>query len=71
MSAAVDTPATEGTDLASLARHWAQRNSWTLALLGLFAVILLITYLIQPSYGAAELEGLAIGAMPLAMAAVA
>ena len=40
-------------------------------MLGLFAVILLITYLIQPSYGAAELEGLAIGAMPLAMAAVA
>jgi ribose transport system permease protein len=34
-------------------------------------VILLITYLIQPSYGASELEGLAIGAMPLAMAAVA
>ena len=71
MSAAVDTRATEGADLASHARHWAQRNSWTLALLGLFAVILLITYLIQPSYGAAELEGLAIGAMPLAMAAVA
>ena len=71
MSAAVDTRAAEGADLASQARHWAQRNSWTLALLGLFAVILLITYLIQPSYGAAELEGLAIGAMPLAMAAVA
>ena len=34
-------------------------------------VILLITNLIQPSYGAAELQGLAIGAMPLAMAAVA
>ena len=70
MSAAVDTTR-EGADLASQARRWAQRNSWTLALLGLFAVILLITYLIQPSYGAAELQGLTIGAMPLAMAAVA
>ena len=52
-------------------RHWAQRNSWTLALLGLFGLILLITYIIQPSYGASELRALAIGAMPLAMAAVA
>jgi ribose transport system permease protein len=71
MSVAVDNQAVGRPDLASQARHWAQRNSWTLALLGLFAVILLITYLIQPSYGASELEGLAIGAMPLAMAAVA
>src|SRR6187551_2138441 len=52
-------------------RRWAQRNSWTLALLGLFVVILFLTYLIQPSYGAAQLQGLAVGAMPLAMAAVA
>ncbi len=71
MSAAVDSQATDRPDLAAQARHWAQRNSWTLALVGLFAVVLLITYLIQPSYGSAELEGLAIGAMPLAMAAVA
>ncbi len=34
-------------------------------------MILLITYLIQPSYGAAQLQGLAIGALPLAMATVA
>ncbi len=52
-------------------RRWSQRNSWTLSLLGLFALILLFTYLIQPSYGAAQLQGLAIGALPLAMAAVA
>jgi ABC-type xylose transport system permease subunit len=69
MSVAVE-PSVGRPDLASQARHWAQRNSWTLALLDC-SVILLITYLIQPSYGAAELEGLAIGAMPLAMAAVA
>ena len=71
MSAAVGTQVTDRTGLASQVRHWSQRNSWTLALIGLFAAILLITYLIQPSYGPAQLQGLAIGAMPLAMAAVA
>ena len=71
MSAAVDAGAMDGADLASSLRHWSQRNSWTLALIGLFAGILLLTYLIQPSYGAAQLQGLAVGAMPLAMAAIA
>ena len=71
MSAAEGTQATDRAGLASQVRHWSQRNSWTLALIGLFAAILLITYLIQPSYGAAQLQGLTIGAMPLAMAAVA
>jgi ribose transport system permease protein len=71
VSVAVGTQSTDEASLASQVRDWAQRNSWTLALMGLFAGILLITYLIQPSYGAAQLQGLAIGAMPLAMAAVA
>jgi ribose transport system permease protein len=71
VSAAADTRTTGRADLASGVRRWSQRNSWTLALIGLFAAILLITLLIQPSYGAAQLQGLAIGAMPLAMAAVA
>ena len=71
MSAAVESRATDGPNLTARLRHWAQRNSWTLALLGLFGLILLITYIIQPSYGASELRALAIGAMPLAMAAVA
>lgn len=67
----MDTRRTERPDPASQLRRWSQRNSWTLALLGLFVVILLFTYLIQPSYGAAQLRGLAIGVLPLAMAAVA
>ena len=72
VSAAADVRhARSARTLATRLRHWSQRNSWTLALLGLFAGILLLTYLIQPSYGAAQLQGLAIGAMPLAMAAVA
>ncbi len=71
MSAAVDARVTERPAIAATLRHWAQRNSWTLALFGLFAGILALTLLIQPSYGAAQLQGLAVGAMPLAFAAVA
>ena len=67
----MDVGTTERPELVTQMRRWSQRNSWTLALLGLFVVILLITYLIQPSYGAAQIQGLAIGALPLAMAAVA
>ncbi|MGK2851377.1 MAG: ABC transporter permease [Candidatus Limnocylindrales bacterium] len=71
MSATVGAHAPDTADVGSRLRDWVQRNSWTLALLGLFAGILLLTFLIQPSYGAAQLQGLAVGAMPLAMAAVA
>ena len=53
------------------ALRWARRNSWTLGLVGLLAAFLAITILIQPTYGAADIQGLAIGALPLAMAAVA
>ena len=67
----MDVGTTERREPMTQMRRWSQRNSWTLALLGLFVVILLITYLIQPSYGAAQIQGLAIGALPLAMAAVA
>lgn len=67
----MDIRARDRPDRSIQLRRWSQRNSWTLSLLGLFALILLFTYLIQPSYGAAQLQGLAIGALPLAMAAVA
>ena len=50
---------------------WVRRNTWTLGLFGLLVSILVLTKLIQPSYGADALQGLAIGALPLAMAAVA
>ena len=50
---------------------WVRRNTWTLGLFGLLISILALTKLIQPSYGADALQGLAIGALPLAMAAVA
>ena len=71
MSAAVKTDVRERSNVTEQVRRWSQRNSWTLALIGMFVVTLVITYLIQPSYGAAQLQGLAIGALPLAMATVA
>jgi len=71
MSVIAGTGAAERMDLREAATRWARRNGWTLGLIGLLAVFILITKLIQPSYGAADLQGLAIGALPLAMAAVA
>ncbi len=48
-----------------------QRNSWTLGLLGLLAVLLVFTKLIQPSYGVAAVQGLGISVLPLGFAAAA
>jgi ribose transport system permease protein len=49
----------------------ARRNAWVLSLLGLFALLLVFTKLIQPSYGVPGIQGLAISVLPLAFAAVA
>lgn len=50
---------------------WARRNAWTLGLLGFLSVLLVYTKLIQPSYDASGVQGLAISVLPLALAAVA
>jgi len=71
MSVVAGSGAVERMGLREAGTRWARRNSWTLGLIGLLAVFTLVTKLIQPSYGAADLQGLAIGALPLAMAAVA
>ena len=47
------------------------RNSWTLALIGALVLLLAFTRIIQPSYGVAGVQGLAIAVLPLALAAVA
>ncbi len=47
-----------------------RRNTWVIALVGLLAVLLMFTKLIQPSYGVAGVQGLAISVLPLAFAAV-
>ena len=71
MSATVDSRPIERAALPDAVARWVRRNTWTLGLLGLLVSILVLTKLIQPSYGADALQGLAIGALPLAMAAVA
>jgi ribose transport system permease protein len=48
-----------------------QRGGWTLALIGLLALLFVFTKIIQPSYGQAGIQGLAISVLPLALAAVA
>jgi ribose transport system permease protein len=48
-----------------------RRNGWTLGLLGILALLLVMTKIIQPSYGTAGIQGLAISVLPLALAAVA
>ena len=56
---------------ADAAARWARRNGWTLSLVGFFVLLLVFTKLIQPSYGTAGLQGLAISILPLALAAAA
>ncbi|HXI82415.1 MAG TPA: hypothetical protein VNM34_16545, partial [Verrucomicrobiae bacterium] len=49
----------------------ARRNLWTSGLVGLLVIFLALTKLIQPTYGAAGIQGLAISLLPIALAAVA
>ncbi len=49
----------------------AQRNAWTLGLVAFLVVLLGFTKVIQPSYGASGIQGLAIAVLPLALAAAA
>ena len=53
------------------AAAWARRNAWILSLLGLLVLLLAFTRIIQPNYGIAGVQGLAISVLPLALAAVA
>ena len=50
---------------------WARRNAWTLGLIAVLVVMLVFTKLIQPNYGAPQIQGLAIGMLPVALAAIA
>ena len=50
---------------------WVLRNGWNLGLLGLLAVLLVYTKLINLDYGVSGIQALAISVLPLAFAAVA
>jgi ribose transport system permease protein len=59
-----------GTAGADVLRGFG-RDTWTIALFGLLAGLLVVAKLSAPGYGATELTSLAIGALPIAFAAVA
>jgi ribose transport system permease protein len=50
---------------------WARNNGWVLSLLVFLGLLLVFTRMIQPTYGVAGIQGLAISVLPLALAAVA
>lgn len=64
------TPGPGGSLRARLAGSM-QRESWNYALWGLLVLLLILTKVIRPNYGAFDLGSLAIAALPVAMAAVA
>lgn len=71
MSTTVDAvPAAQSGGLDTSIR-WASRNAWTIGLAVLLVGQLVLTELLQPSYGAVDFQGFAIGALPIALAAVA
>ncbi len=71
MSAATAPVGARHAGPADLVGSAARRNAWTLGLLGLLALLLVFTKLIQPRYGVTGVQGLAISVLPLALAAVA
>jgi ribose transport system permease protein len=71
VSAATDVVSSARPSLAETVRDWARRNRWTLGLVALLVGFLAFTKLIGPGYGAPEIQNLAIGALPIALAAVA
>jgi len=71
MTAAVTSPDAIRRGPADAVAAWARRNTWTLALIGLLAALLVFTRLIQPTYGVTGIQGLGISVLPLGFAAVA
>jgi ribose transport system permease protein len=63
----VDTSRPGSSDVVAALR----RNSWTIGLLVFLAILLVFTRLIQPTYGASGVQGLANSVLPLALAATA
>jgi ribose transport system permease protein len=71
MSARAAPVGTTRTRSVEAVSTWARDNSWTLGLVGFLALLFVSTKIIQPSYGATALQGLANSVLPLALAAVA
>lgn len=71
MSAATGVAGAPRSQPRQLVAGFARRNGWTLGLLAFFAVLVLLTNLIQPGYGALGIQRLTAAVLPLALAAVA
>jgi ribose transport system permease protein len=71
MSASVGTVDVARARPVDLVVSLIRRNVWTIGLIGLLAVLLIFTKMIQPRYAAVQVQGLAISVLPLALAAVA
>lgn len=71
MTAASTTASAPRGRVLEATMDWARRNQWTLGLVGLLALMFAFTRFIQPTYGAAGIQGLANSVLPLALAAVA
>jgi ribose transport system permease protein len=65
------TPTTARNRSAETLLATAQRHAWTLALIAFLVVLIVFTRIIQPTYGATGIQGLAISVLPLALAAAA
>jgi ribose transport system permease protein len=57
--------------LADSVARWGRRHTWTVGLVVLLGVLLILTRLIQSNYGSAQIQGLAISVLPIALAAAA
>jgi ribose transport system permease protein len=71
MSAAAQPVSTGSSDAMDGVQRAVRHNLWTIGLLIFLAVLLVFTKLIQPNYGPTGIQGLAVSAAALALAAVA
>jgi len=71
VSTTVITPERERASWIDGIATTLRRNSWTIGLVGILAVLLIVTRVIQPTYGITGIQGLAVSVLPLALAAVA
>jgi ribose transport system permease protein len=71
MTAAAQPVAAGSPDAMESARRAVRRNTWILGLLVFLVALLVFTKLIQPNYGPTGIQGLAVSAAALVLAAVA
>ena len=71
MSAAAQPVSTGSSDAMDGVQRAVRHNLWTIGLLIFLVVLLVFTKLIQPNYGPTGIQGLAVSAAALALAAVA